>query len=75
MKFLVYAVLLLPAAGIGHCLLSYRSTLRGISKLQLDANKLAADLDNSWEVLAEPIQTVGVACDGLQQHVCASVAA
>ena len=30
----------------------------GISKLQLDSAKLAADLDSSWEVLAEPIQTV-----------------
>jgi hypothetical protein len=38
--------------------LSYASTLRGISKLQLDAQRLASDLDNSWEVLAEPIQTV-----------------
>ena len=44
--------------GLGHCLLAYSSTLRGISKLQLDAAKLAADLDSSWEVLAEPIQTV-----------------
>lgn len=30
----------------------------GISKLQLNDAKLAADLDTSWEVLAEPIQTV-----------------
>lgn len=52
-KAVVYVV-----AGIGHCLLSYSSTLRGISKLQLDANRLHADLDKSWEVLAEPIQTV-----------------
>jgi adenylosuccinate lyase len=44
--------------GIGHSLLSYSSSLRGISKLQLDADKLHQDLDNSWEVLAEPIQTV-----------------
>jgi adenylosuccinate lyase len=44
--------------GFGHSLLAYASTLRGISKLQLDADKLAADLDGSWEVLAEPIQTV-----------------
>jgi adenylosuccinate lyase len=29
-----------------------------MSKLQLNEAKLAADLDNSWEVLAEPIQTV-----------------
>ena len=44
--------------GAGHCLIAYASTLRGISKLQLNAATLAADLDNSWEVLAEPIQTV-----------------
>jgi len=30
----------------------------GISKLQLNGDKLAEDLDSSWEVLAEPIQTV-----------------
>jgi len=44
--------------GIGHSLLAYQSTLRGCSKLQIDAARLAADLDSSWEVLAEPIQTV-----------------
>jgi len=44
--------------GLGHALLAYQSTLRGCSKLQLDAARLAADLDSSWEVLAEPIQTV-----------------
>jgi adenylosuccinate lyase len=44
--------------GIGHSLLSYNASLKGISKLQLNPEKLAADLDNSWEVLAEPIQTV-----------------
>jgi hypothetical protein len=38
---LLLLLLLLPcAAGIGHSLLSYSSTLRGISKLQLDADKL-----------------------------------
>ena len=35
-----------------------QSTLRGISKLQLNEAALAADLNSSWEVLAEPIQTV-----------------
>ncbi len=44
--------------GIGHSLLAYTSTFKGISKLQIDTGRLAADLDNSWEVLAEPIQTV-----------------
>ena len=44
--------------GLGHAMIAYASTLKGISKLQLDAARLHADLDNSWEVLAEPIQTV-----------------
>lgn len=44
--------------GMGHSLLAYQSTLRGISKLQLDATKLAQDLDSSWEVLGEAVQTV-----------------
>jgi adenylosuccinate lyase len=44
--------------GLGHSLLAYQSSLKGISKLQLDAGRLASDLDASWEVLAEPIQTV-----------------
>jgi len=44
--------------GIGHCLLALNSCSRGISKLELDATRLAADLDDAWEVLAEPIQTV-----------------
>eukprot|EP00198_Chlamydomonas_reinhardtii_P004342 XP_001693678.1 predicted protein [Chlamydomonas reinhardtii] len=44
--------------GIGHALLAYAASLKGISKLQIDTARLAADLDNSWEVLAEPIQTV-----------------
>ena len=36
--------------GLGHSLLAYSSSLRGISKLQLDQNALAADLDRSCEV-------------------------
>ena len=44
--------------GFGYSLLAYTSTLKGISKLEVNAAKLAEDLDNSWEVLAEPIQTV-----------------
>ena len=44
--------------GFGHSLIAYQSTLKGISKLELNAQRLAEDLDNAWEVLAEPIQTV-----------------
>ncbi|MCD6735322.1 MAG: adenylosuccinate lyase [Burkholderiaceae bacterium] len=42
----------------GHSLLAWDACLRGLGKLELNAGRLAADLDASWEVLAEPIQTV-----------------
>ena len=42
----------------GYTLLGYDSCLRGMNKLEINPAKLAEDLDNSWEVLAEPIQTV-----------------
>ncbi len=42
----------------GYSLLAYDSCLRGIGKLEVDSARLHADLDNNWEVLAEPIQTV-----------------
>lgn len=44
--------------GIAHSLIAYRATLKGISKLEINAARLQEDLDNAWEVLAEPIQTV-----------------
>ncbi len=44
--------------GLGYTLLGYDSCLRGLNKLEINTAKLAEDLDNSWEVLAEPIQTV-----------------
>ncbi len=44
--------------GIGYSLIAYSSTLRGISKLEVNEAKLLDDLDTNWEVLAEPIQTV-----------------
>jgi len=44
--------------GFGYSLIAYGSTMKGISKLQLNSERIAADLDNSWEVMAEPIQTV-----------------
>ncbi len=44
--------------GFGYTLLGYNACLRGLNKLEINAAKLAEDLDNSWEVLAEPIQTV-----------------
>ena len=42
----------------GYTLLGYDSCLRGLNKLEVNPARLAEDLDNSWEVLAEPIQTV-----------------
>ncbi|HIO92374.1 MAG TPA: adenylosuccinate lyase [Leucothrix mucor] len=44
--------------GIGHTSIAIQSTLKGISKLEVNEATLAADLNNNWEVLAEPIQTV-----------------
>ncbi|PKH09394.1 MULTISPECIES: adenylosuccinate lyase [Moritella] len=43
---------------IGYSVIAYESTLKGISKLELNEAALLADLDRNWEVLAEPIQTV-----------------
>jgi len=42
----------------GHSLIALSSLCKGLDKLELNADALAADLDNAWEVLAEPVQTV-----------------
>ncbi|RYG67572.1 adenylosuccinate lyase, partial [bacterium] len=44
--------------GVGYSLLALVALSRGLNKLELNEARLAADLDNAWEVLAEPIQTV-----------------
>lgn len=44
--------------GVGYALIAYRSTLKGISKLQVNTDSLSQELDANWELLAEPIQTV-----------------
>ena len=44
--------------GLGYSMIAYASLDKGIGKLQLNQERLAADLDAAWEVLAEPIQTV-----------------
>ena len=44
--------------GFGYALLAYDSCLRGLNKLEVNPQRLAADLDANWEVLAEPVQTV-----------------
>ena len=43
---------------LGHSLLAYESCLKGLGKLEINATRLEQDLDQAWEVLAEPIQTV-----------------
>ena len=44
--------------GVGHSIIAYQSSLKGISKLKVNALRINEDLDNCWEVLAEPVQTV-----------------
>ena len=44
--------------GLAHSLIAYRATLKGISKLELNAAVIDRDIDACWEILAEPIQTV-----------------
>jgi adenylosuccinate lyase len=44
--------------GLAHTLIALQSAEKGIGKLEADPERLAADLDANWEVLAEPIQTV-----------------
>ncbi len=43
---------------LGYAVLAHQSLLQGLHKLELNPAALQADLDNAWEVLAEPIQTV-----------------
>jgi len=42
----------------GHALIGYDALLRGLNKLSANPERLAADLDAAWEVLAEAVQTV-----------------
>ena len=42
----------------GYCVVAHDACLRGLGKLELNRERLAADLDEAWEVLAEPVQTV-----------------
>ncbi|MFL6624529.1 MAG: adenylosuccinate lyase [Sulfurifustis sp.] len=42
----------------GHTLLAFEACLKGIGKLEVDTERLRADLDDHWEVLAEAVQTV-----------------
>jgi len=44
--------------GLAHSLVAWQATLRGLSRLHVDAARLQQDLDENWAVLAEAIQTV-----------------
>lgn len=44
--------------GFAYTMIACQSTIKGIGKLKLNQTKLESDLDQAWEVLAEPIQTV-----------------
>jgi len=44
--------------GMAYGLIAYESIIKGLGKLEINRARLADDLDSSWEVLAEPIQTV-----------------
>ncbi len=45
-------------SGLAQSQIAYHSLLKGIGKLELNAGAIDADIDNCWEVLAEPVQTV-----------------
>jgi len=51
-------VLRVIGTAYGHSLVATSSLLKGLAKLEVNEIRLAEDLDNSWEVLAEPVQTV-----------------
>jgi len=44
--------------GFAHSTIAYSSMMRGLNKLEINPSALESELDNNWEVLAEPIQTV-----------------
>jgi len=51
-------VLRVIGTAYGHSVVAMSSLLKGLPKLEVNSDRLAGDLDASWEVLAEPIQTV-----------------
>ncbi|MEA3405075.1 MAG: adenylosuccinate lyase [Pseudomonadota bacterium] len=44
--------------GVAHTIISLQATMKGLGKLEVNAQAMADDLDSNWEVLAEAIQTV-----------------
>jgi len=45
-------------SALGHCSIAYQATLKGLGRLQINPEVIAEDLDSSWEVLSEAVQTV-----------------
>ncbi len=45
-------------SAFAHCAIAYQATVKGLSRLDVNGEVIAADLAQSWEVLAEPVQTV-----------------
>ena len=45
-------------SALAHCLIAYKSTRKGLSRLEVNKTAILEDLSVSWEVLAEPVQTV-----------------
>ena len=43
---------------LAYVVIAVKATLKGLNKLQADPARIAADIDDAWEVMAEPIQTV-----------------
>ncbi len=43
---------------IAHCVIAYEATLKGLGRLEVNSRVISDDLNASWEVLAEPVQTV-----------------
>lgn len=44
--------------GLGYCSIGWQATLKGLNKLEINAELLAEELNRNWELLAEPVQTV-----------------
>lgn len=44
--------------GVAHAVIAYQATLKGLNKLEVNRDNLLNELDQNWELLAEPIQTV-----------------
>ena len=47
-----------PGVALAHSLVAYQATVKGLGKLEVDSEKMDADLESTWEVLSEAIQTV-----------------